>query len=95
MCTYDVIVIILSNTCTIKHRWGCPRGRGCDFAHGEEELKGDEATATKKRKADSEKAQVRTSLQYSIHTLLCFNLNNCLAVVKSLSCAHERGACGR
>jgi hypothetical protein len=53
-------------------RWGCPRGRGCDFAHGEEELKGDEATATKKRKADSEKAQVRTSLQCSIYTLVIF-----------------------
>jgi hypothetical protein len=62
-------------TCTVYcsfllciHRWGCPRGRGCDFAHGEEELKGDEATATKKRKADSEKAQVRTSV-YTSHSL--------------------------
>ena len=58
-------------------RWGCPRGRGCDFAHGEDELKGDEATATKKRKADSEKAQVRTSikeffLQQTIILSTCF-----------------------
>jgi hypothetical protein len=62
--TTNHCLFVVTHTHTVTKRWGCPRGRGCDFAHGEDELKGDEATATKKRKADSEKAQVRTTIMY-------------------------------
>ncbi|KAJ0409135.1 hypothetical protein ATCC90586_002846 [Pythium insidiosum] len=30
--------------------WGCPRGRDCDFAHGEDELRGEALTELKKQK---------------------------------------------
>lgn len=32
--------------------WGCPRGRDCDYAHGEEELRGANLTVFKKAKKD-------------------------------------------
>lgn len=32
--------------------WGCPRGRDCDYAHGEEELRGEGLTEFKKAKKD-------------------------------------------
>jgi hypothetical protein len=32
--------------------WGCPRGRNCNYAHGEEELRGEELTLYKKKKKE-------------------------------------------
>ncbi|KAI9908014.1 hypothetical protein PsorP6_003697 [Peronosclerospora sorghi] len=34
--------------------WGCPRGRNCDFAHGEEELRGQGLTEIKRAKREEE-----------------------------------------
>jgi hypothetical protein len=36
--------------------WGCPRGKFCDYAHGEEELRGDAALVHKARQAEEAKA---------------------------------------
>ncbi|TMW68408.1 hypothetical protein Poli38472_005876 [Pythium oligandrum] len=47
-----------SNGCTAPpdapRWWGCPRGRDCDFAHGEEELRGAGLTDLKKQKKDEQ-----------------------------------------
>ncbi|KAG5189946.1 SPRY domain-containing protein [Tribonema minus] len=42
--------------------WGCPRGRGCDFAHGDDELKGEAAKEVKKRKALATKEEAAKEL---------------------------------
>ncbi|DAZ92393.1 TPA: hypothetical protein N0F65_003776 [Lagenidium giganteum] len=43
--------------------WGCPRGRDCDFAHGEEELRGSGLTELKKQKKDQAQQQKHQALQ--------------------------------
>lgn len=35
--------------------WGCPRGRFCEFAHGEDDLLGEAAEAAKKRKQEAKR----------------------------------------
>ncbi len=42
--------------------WGCPRGRNCNFAHGEEELRGQGASQALIMKKDIERLEIRKSL---------------------------------
>lgn len=42
--------------------WGCPRGRNCDFAHGEEELRGAAAEDIKEQKKDISRELVQKAL---------------------------------
>lgn len=45
--------------------WGCPRGRDCDFAHGEEELRGAGLTELKRaKKRDAQQDQQRELQAY-------------------------------
>lgn len=37
--------------------WGCPRGRECDFAHGEDELRGKGLVAHKAKRKEEEEAK--------------------------------------
>ncbi|KAF1782263.1 Sde2 N-terminal domain [Phytophthora cactorum] len=43
--------------------WGCPRGRDCDFAHGEEELRGEGLTELKRAKRDETQRAKQQDLQ--------------------------------
>ncbi|KAE9344761.1 hypothetical protein PF008_g9075 [Phytophthora fragariae] len=43
--------------------WGCPRGRDCDFAHGEEELRGEGLTEFKRAKKDEAQRAKQQELQ--------------------------------
>lgn len=43
--------------------WGCPRGRDCDFAHGEEELRGAGLTEFKRAKKRQAQQQQQQELQ--------------------------------
>ncbi|KAG7385721.1 hypothetical protein PHYPSEUDO_001175 [Phytophthora pseudosyringae] len=43
--------------------WGCPRGRDCDFAHGEEEMRGDGLTDMKRAKRDEAQRAKQQALQ--------------------------------
>ena len=50
--------------------WGCPRGRRCEFAHGEEELRGDaadELVDQKEAKKREEESRKRDAYLASIH----------------------------
>jgi hypothetical protein len=42
--------------------WGCHRGRFCDYAHGEDELRGEGAIENRKAKADAKKFKDTTKL---------------------------------
>ncbi len=42
--------------------WGCPRGRNCNFAHGEEELRGQGASQALMMKKDIERFEICKSL---------------------------------
>ncbi|RLN48103.1 hypothetical protein BBJ28_00014755 [Nothophytophthora sp. Chile5] len=43
--------------------WGCPRGRDCDFAHGEEELRGEGLTDLKRAKREEAQRAKQQELQ--------------------------------
>ncbi|GMF12842.1 unnamed protein product [Phytophthora lilii] len=43
--------------------WGCPRGRDCDFAHGEEELRGQGLTEFKRAKREEAQRAKQQELQ--------------------------------
>ncbi|OWZ23084.1 hypothetical protein PHMEG_0002107 [Phytophthora megakarya] len=43
--------------------WGCPRGRNCDFAHGEEELRGESLTEFKRAKKEEKQRAKQQELQ--------------------------------
>ncbi|EGZ05726.1 hypothetical protein PHYSODRAFT_362482 [Phytophthora sojae] len=43
--------------------WGCPRGRDCDFAHGEEELRGEGLTEFKRAKKEEAQRAKQQELQ--------------------------------
>ncbi|GMF18966.1 unnamed protein product [Phytophthora fragariaefolia] len=43
--------------------WGCPRGRDCDFAHGEEELRGEGLTELKRAKKQEAQRAKQQELQ--------------------------------
>lgn len=43
--------------------WGCPRGRECNFAHGEEELRGEALTELKRAKKDEVQRAKQQQLQ--------------------------------
>ncbi|KAL4151606.1 hypothetical protein PRNP1_008548 [Phytophthora ramorum] len=43
--------------------WGCPRGRQCDFAHGEQELRGEGLTDFKRAKRDDAQRLKQQELQ--------------------------------
>ncbi|ETO67154.1 hypothetical protein F444_15865 [Phytophthora nicotianae P1976] len=43
--------------------WGCPRGRDCDFAHGEEELRGEGLTEFKRAKREEAQRAKQQELQ--------------------------------
>ncbi|EEY66373.1 uncharacterized protein PITG_03939 [Phytophthora infestans T30-4] len=43
--------------------WGCPRGRDCDFAHGEEELRGEALTELKRAKREEAQRAKQQELQ--------------------------------
>ncbi|TDH72787.1 uncharacterized protein CCR75_008296 [Bremia lactucae] len=43
--------------------WGCPRGRDCDFAHGEEELRGGSLTELKRAKSETDQQAKQNQLQ--------------------------------
>ncbi|KAF4321035.1 hypothetical protein G195_005801 [Phytophthora kernoviae 00238/432] len=43
--------------------WGCPRGRDCDFAHGEEELRGEGLTEFKRAKKQEAQRAKQQELQ--------------------------------
>ncbi|KAE9046987.1 hypothetical protein PR003_g1344 [Phytophthora rubi] len=43
--------------------WGCPRGRDCDFAHGEEELRGEGLTEFKRAKKEEAQRAKQQQLQ--------------------------------
>ncbi|CAI5709062.1 unnamed protein product [Hyaloperonospora brassicae] len=43
--------------------WGCPRGRDCDFAHGQDELRGEGLTELKRVKQEEEERSKQLALQ--------------------------------
>ncbi|EQC28978.1 hypothetical protein SDRG_13315 [Saprolegnia diclina VS20] len=63
--------------------WGCPRGRNCNFAHGEIELRGEELTLYKQQKKDEAQRQKDEALATYLHpvapTVLETDVNDAFA----------------
>ncbi|KAF0689632.1 Aste57867_18931 [Aphanomyces stellatus] len=47
--------------------WGCPRGRNCNFAHGEIELRGEQLTLYKQQQKDEKSREKQQALDEYVH----------------------------
>lgn len=71
--------------------WGCPRGRACDFAHGDDELVGPAADALKQKKTEDkrEKAQMALSDYVAASSAIDIAAGMSNAVEQGMKAAHQ------
>ncbi|ETV93141.1 hypothetical protein, variant [Aphanomyces invadans] len=52
-----------------RRDWGCPRGRNCNYAHGEEELRGEELTLYKQQQKEKAQRETDQAREHYVHAM--------------------------